>query len=238
MTPQLFLRGGLKALLIIAGTILIIVSVGVLTLVLSGRLSAARATSVQAVATVVPPMVAPTSTAPLKAGDRLQHPALQAINRGGAQTLVMQVTDQAPVMTLQEAQQIALDTGYPYAFGGTYEGREITVTGVYGLLTHGAPGDTTGIYAGDGKSPLTGPCAGWVGLCNVPVQTCRAGSCQDTGKRIGRIENRPYWLLDYTGFNVERQACPTCPKQIFNHGVIVVDAQDKFVLMGYPYTAP
>ncbi len=232
------LRAASRVLLIIAGTIAVMIMVSFITVLATGRISSVNATSANSVPTIVPPTPRPTNVVPPKVGDLINNAALHAINRGGTPILTMRVTDQAPLITQQEAQQIAFDASYPYAFGGNYEGREITVNAVYGLLSHGFPGDTSGLHLGDDVTPLTGPCAGWVGPCNIPVKTCRDGVCKDTGKTIPRIEQRPYWLLDYEGFHFERQACPDCPIQVFNHAVLVVDAQDKFVLMGFPYTSP
>lgn len=228
----------LRGVLVATGTALVILSVSLLTFALSGRAAAVQATSAQAVPTIAPLTPVPTTTVAPRVGDLILYPALQAVNPGGNTMLTMRVTDKAPLITQQEAQQVALDTGYAYAVDNMYGGRKLTLTSVYGLLTYGQPGDTSGLHGGDGKSPLTGSCAGWLGPCNFPIQTCQVGRCQDTGRTIGRIEDRPYWLLDYGNVLWERQGCPGCPKQTFNHVVLIVDAQDKFVLMGFGYTAP
>ncbi len=233
-----FMRGTFNILFVLAGTVVVFATVAIATSLVSGRTPQVHATTEQTVPTIAPQPPLPTDTVPPKVGELIQNIAIEAHNPGTSKSLSMRVTDAAPVITQQEAQQIALDAGYPFAMGGVYEDREVTVNAVYGLLTHGQPADTSGLRMGDGVSPVAGPCKGWIGPCDWPVHTCRAGVCQDTGKRIGRIQNRPYWLLDYGNIISERQACSGCPKQTFNHVVLLVDAQDKFVLSGYSYTAP
>lgn len=191
-----------------------------------------------------PPTVSPTpaATPTMVVGAYIRHPALQGGNAGGRidGDIRVKYTDAPPVISLEEAQQIALDTGYTYALSLKDGARQLTLDGVYGLATIGMEADTSGLHAytpDGGAQPYPTECAGWAGPCPMPIAICKNGACVDTGRRLGPIRNRPYWFLDYGGFHVERQGCAGCPIQIFTNAVIAVDAQERMVLMGYAYTA-
>jgi hypothetical protein len=246
MTPRRFMRRATNMLLVIFGTMAVYMGITAVTGIIVRNQSAAAqstqpplspGTDIPAATTAPanPPVtVLPAIPAGAKVGDLIQHPSLVGND------IALRVTDTAPPISAEAAMQVAQDTGYPYALGGLYEGREVTVTARFGRLTYGRPGDTTGLHGADGVSPLTGACAGWIGPCNWPVQTCHAGQCSRTDKVIPRIENRPYWILDYANvIGPGGVGCDGCPEPpVHNHTVLIVDALDKFVLMGYGYTAP
>lgn len=201
----------------------------------------APAASPRAATPLAPRLAVPTAVR--QTGVALRHPALQSHHPDGDINGALRVTSTAdpPIITQQEAQQIAVDTGYTYALNRTSDTQHLTLEGLYGLATIGIAADTSGLsaYLPDGGAhPLPTACSGWVGPCPMPIVICKAGQCTDTGKRLGPIKDRPVWVLDYGGFHWERQGCPACPKQLFTHAVIVVDAQEKFVVLGYGYTSP
>jgi hypothetical protein len=115
--------------------------------------------------------------------------------------------------------------GLPFAFGGTFNGKTVSLTATYGLATFG-------------KRNQNGL---WEGSVNIPIQTCNAdGKCNPTGKYLDHIENRPVWILDYgnTEWPASARPCATslCPTPtVYNHSVYAVDAITGAPLFGWPY---
>ena len=175
----------------------------------------------------------------LQEGDTMRDIAIDAFNLSRHTNLSLRFTKAAPLITQQEAMQVVRDSGVVWGLGGDFQDKPVTVRALYGQLTLGRPEDTLGLDTGDNQQALSSECAGWVGPCNVPVKRCIEDNCQNTGKVINRIENRPYWIIDYGNTIISHSGCPTCLAQApYNHTVYAIDAQEKFVLMVWGYTAP
>jgi len=245
MQHQPLIRRLARSLLVILGTISIIVgTTAVMVLVIKGPQTVARANAPQPVVataiqpTHVPsprptpvtlivssPTVQPTAThqAAVREGEAMHNRTIdEAVNS-------MLYTSHPPLISQQEAMQIVADRGVPWARGGQWQGKPVTIDTTYGLATLGQPGDTTGLHKGD-NMPLIGECAGWIGLCGLQVQPCHNGACINTGKVLGRLVNRPIWLLDYGNISAVGSKGP--PN---NHAVYIVDATEKFVLLIISY---
>lgn len=138
-------------------------------------------------------------------------------------------TADRPLITLQQARTAVYNNGMDWALGGTHEGKTVTLTAVYGLVTLGGPN------TGGNKQ-------GWLGPQNFDLPTCSSdGKCSSTGVILSHIEKRPMWVLDYgnTDFPAAGQACLTTPcptPQIFNHSVYTVDGQTGAIFTGDFYT--
>lgn len=79
----------------------------------------------------------------------------------------------------------------------------------------------------------------WVGPQGFAIHNCDSmGKCVDTGKTLAHIENRPIWLVDYSGLT-HVQPMPMCPPgqtcnqpaSTTNHVVYVVDPETRSVLL-------
>lgn len=94
-------------------------------------------------------------------------------------------------------------TGNSWALGGQLDGRPVTATVVFGMVTSGDRDKKSGV---------------WIGNLNAPIRTCDikpGGVCKDTGKRLDHIENRLAWVVSYSGldFKGPNPAClsANCP---------------------------
>ncbi|MCG8349501.1 MAG: hypothetical protein MI924_17180 [Chloroflexales bacterium] len=223
-------------LLVIFGTMVIFIAVAAIVSILMRRHTDS---TYAAVAQATDPSITALSVTPLKEGDLIQDIAIDAFNPPHQPpNLSLRFTNATPLITQQEAMQVVRDLGVVWGLGGDFQGKPVTIRALYGQLTLGQPGDTSGLHTGDNRQ-LSAECVGWVGPCNVPINRCIEGNCQDTGRVITRIENRLYWIIDYGNTIMYQGGCPMCPEQEpYNHTVYAVDAQEKFVLMVWGYTAP
>jgi hypothetical protein len=134
-----------------------------------------------------------------------------------------------PLMSLQEARTLVLKIGMSWALGGYFEGKRITLTAVYGLVTLGTPN------TGGNKQ-------GWLGPQNFNLPTCDAqGNCVPTGTILPQVIKRPMWILNYgnTTFTALGPACMTTPcptEQIFTNSVYIIDAQTRAIFDASFYT--
>lgn len=88
----------------------------------------------------------------------------------------------------------------------TSDGRPITVTTTFGLVTEG----------------YRGPDGGWGGMVNIPLRDCTiAAVCTDTGKKLDHLENRPMWLIDIEGVSLPSAGGSNAKKT--NHVVYGID---------------
>ena len=155
--------------------------------------------------------------------------------------LVLKKTSNPPLIGVDDAILAIKERGVDWALDGIYNGTPVEITLVQGLATFGQVGDTSNISLPDGTHPQ-GSCAGWLGPCNVPVKRCANGTCTDTGKVIGRLENRSSWIVDYK-VNTSIAAAggaTSAPKvdPLKIHIVHVVDHAEKTLLMVWPYNEP
>ncbi len=178
------------------------------------------ATPTQAVSEQGVTIVNPT----VKAGEKISVPLENHVAIKVLRTLDL------PLISLQQARTAVYNNGMSWALGGTQNGKTVTLTAVYGLVTLGAPNTN-----GNGK--------GWLGPQNIDLPTCSTdGKCTSTGIILNHIENRPMWVLDYgnTDFPAPGPACLTTPcptPQIFNHSVYTVDGQTGAIFTIDFYTA-
>ena len=113
---------------------------------------------------------------------------------------------QAPPFSLQDAMQILDDAGVPFAFGGEYQGQQVTVTAAYGIGTFGHPGI--------GAIP-------WIGPMHVPVP----------GRDIvlDHVANRPIWIVAYGNLKIPGS------KGVYDHAAYAVDVQTRTLLYAWTY---
>ncbi|MBN9392593.1 MAG: hypothetical protein J0I20_31450 [Chloroflexi bacterium] len=142
-------------------------------------------------------------------------------------------TDEPPVLSETEAFQVVQNAGIPWAFGGFYKDRRVSVSPIYGLATLGFAGDTSNIYTSKGTHP-TGACANWIGPCNFPILKCNLGKCLDTGRVIERFENRPVWIIDY-GNILWQNGGTGSVAPASNHAVYLIDALEKAFIVAWGY---
>ena len=123
-----------------------------------------------------------------------------------------------PLISLEKARTVVMNNGMDWAFGGFLNGKRVTLTAVYGLVTLGGPN------TGGNKQ-------GWLGPQNIPLSTCDThGTCVPNGTVLPYVEKRPMWVLDYgnTDFPALGPACMTTPcptPTIFTHSVYTIDGQ-------------
>ena len=88
----------------------------------------------------------------------------------------------------------------------TAEGKPITVTAVFGLVTEGRPGPS-----------------GWSGMRNIGGVNCQLeGECTLTGQVLDHLEDRPMWVIDIEGVYQPFAGDPSIPN---NHVVYGIDVQ-------------
>ncbi len=147
-----------------------------------------------------------------KAGEKILVPFETHVPISVLSTLVI------PITSLQKARTAVHNNGMSWALGGTQNGKNVTLTAVFGLVTLGVPN-------------TSGNKQGWLGPQNINIPTCsNDGKCVPTNVTLNHIENRPMWVLDYgnTDFPAAGPGCFTTPcptPQIFNHSVYTVDDQ-------------
>jgi hypothetical protein len=139
-------------------------------------------------------------------------------------------TLETPIASLQKARTAVFNDGMSWALGGTFNGKIVTLTAVFGLVTLGAPNN------GGNKQ-------GWLGPQNINIPTCSSdGKCIPSDTTLAHIENRPMWVLDFgnTDQPAAGQACFTTPcptPQIFNHSVYTIDDQSGAIITIDFYTS-
>jgi hypothetical protein len=118
-----------------------------------------------------------------------------------------------PAISQQAAMQAIADQwGVPWALGGQWEGKPVTVQAWYGLATFGEPNR-------NGQ--------GWIGDRNIRLIT---------GEVLDHIENRPVWIIDYGNTVFHAAGCPGCPPPPkYNPTVYAVDVLTGTVMMVWPY---
>ena len=108
--------------------------------------------------------------------------------------------DAPPVIPVEQVLRAIADIGVPWALGGQWNGKDVTITPYYGLATFGRPG-LNGVWEGDRNIPLP------------------------NGEVLDHSENRPMWIVDYGNTEFLAGGCPDCPEPPkYNHSVYAVDA--------------
>lgn len=123
--------------------------------------------------------------------------------------------DAQPVNSQEQIMRAIADLGVPWALGGEWNGKTVTIQAYYGLATQGRPG-VNGMP--------------WEGVLNIPLPN---------GVMLDRIENRAMWIIDYGNTEFADSGCPDCaaqPKK--NHSVYLIDDATAAVLLVWGYTAP
>ncbi len=88
----------------------------------------------------------------------------------------------------------------------TMNGKPITVTAVFGLVTEGRPGPS-----------------GWSGMRNIGGVNCKLeGECTLTGQVLDHLEDRPMWVIDIEGVYQPFAGDPSIKN---NHVVYGIDVQ-------------
>lgn len=141
------------------------------------------------------PSAMPSPVATPAVGEIIPLPS----STSGGLTLVQ--TDKVPAFSQEEAMQIVHDLGIPFAFGGDWEGLQVTVSATYGIGTLGHPGPPSMPWVGDRYFPLPG-----------------------TDVVLDHIENRPMWILDYGNVRAGGSQAE------FRHAVYAVDEETRSVL--------
>ncbi len=172
----------------------------------------------------------PTATPrPTAAPDLNEDITPPMISRANLQ--ILRRSPRPPVMTQQEAMQVVYDHNiWPYAFGGEYKGRKITITVAYGLASFGHSTDLSG-FAGYKPENLPESCRNFVGPCHIEAERCAKGQCTPTGQILERITNRPTWLLVYENIPYTGSCIPApaiCP--VYAWAVFAVDEEFKTIL--------
>ena len=172
----------------------------------------ASVAAAQVVGTVAPVPATATpvpATATPAAGEAIPLPA--ALSTPAGLSLIRAAVP--PAISQQAAMQAIADQwGVPWALGGQWEGKPVTVQAWYGLATFGEPNR-------NGK--------GWIGYQNIRLET---------GEVLDHIENRPVWIIDYGNTVFHSAGCPGCPPPPkYNHTVYAVDVLTGTVMMVWPY---
>ncbi|HLI51163.1 MAG TPA: hypothetical protein VKU87_05165 [Thermomicrobiaceae bacterium] len=120
--------------------------------------------------------------------------------------LSLRLTDEAPLITEQQAKQAIAKIGVPWALADNSSSSSVRVRATYGVGTFGQPG-------------VNG--APWIGDRNIPLPD---------GERLDHVEGRPMWIIDYKGPKAYGGGCPGCPPDVYDHTVYAVDGQSDTVL--------
>lgn len=158
----------------------------------------------------------------------ITHPAIEA-----NKMLKVKSTSIPSALSQIEALQVVHNAGIPWALGGLYNNKTVTITSIYGLATLGFAGDTSNIYTAQGTHP-SGNCANWFGPCDFPISSCNLGKCVDTGRVIDRFENRPMWIIDY-GNTLWQNGGSGSAAPASNHTVYLVDVAEKVAIVAWGY---
>jgi len=176
-----------------------------------------------ATATAKPTSGAPVSSTP---GPMITSPALPTWTN-----VTLRQTTLPPAISQQGAMQVVADRGVAWGLGGQVDGKTVTVTAVHGLGTIGHPGDTASLHLPQGGQ-VAAECVNWLGPCHFPTQQCAKGVCAAAGPIIGRVENRPLWILDYGNTTF------VTSHSVLNHSVYAVDEVTRSVLQVWGYQGP
>ena len=177
------------------------------------------------------------ASTPLAVDGLFVQPALQP--SGDVSLRRAATLPQLPVETVLAMLQ---DQGIRFAKGGIIDGQKVTLSAMYGLVTVGKQGDAAGMLPKD-ATPLPDACKGWLGMCDVVLEHCvnNRAQCSDV-KIVGRYENRPGWVIDYTNIiSHGTMMCPegvvTCDSPTNDHAVVVFDEGLQTWVESYSYNS-
>jgi hypothetical protein len=135
--------------------------------------------------------------------------------------LIMRRASKASILSENDALQAVSNMGVPFAKGGQYFGKTVTIKSYYGLVTKGSR-NSKGEWVG--------------GPINIQLQTCSSSNqCTPTGKVLDRIENRPMWVVDYGNVAFRTSGIGGTPYS-HNHAAYLIDEETKEVLLVIGYT--
>jgi hypothetical protein len=147
----------------------------------------------------------------VQAGGRIPLPEGVSRPGGPSSEVMLYSTFAAPLISQQEAMQAVADLGVPWALGGEYNGKTVTVAAWYGCVSFGRPGNPSQL---------------WPGAPTIRLKD---------GQVLDRIEYRAMWLIDYGNVVAHAAGSSATPGPEYNHAVYAIDAQTRTVLLTWFY---